>query len=142
MCEASSTLAADIRPLTCVYPHVLPEVGRLGERFVTHCAGVRLETKMDILVSPQTTGVLEGLWACVTGVWTLSSMLPQVILVMRTPFKGQRTIRAHEGTYSSVDALMDLGLDKRRDEKPLFICKHFILQTQSFIQYKICHLEQ
>lgn len=62
-------------------------------------------------------------------------MLPQVILVMRTPFKGQRTIRAHKGTYSSVDALMDLSLDKHRDVKPLFICKHFILQTQSFIQY-------
>ncbi len=35
-------------------------------------------------------------------------MLAQVILVMRTPFKGQRAMGAHKGTHSSVDTLMDL----------------------------------
>lgn len=56
-------------------------------------------------------------------------MLAQVILVMRTPFKGQGAIGAQEGTHSSVDTLMDLDLDKNRDVKSLFICKHFIFQT-------------
>lgn len=40
-------------------------------------------------------------------------MLAQVILIVRTPFKGQRAIWAQEGTYSSVDTLMDLGTDKK-----------------------------
>lgn len=35
-------------------------------------------------------------------------MLPQVVLVMRTPFEGQRAIGADKGTHSSVDTLMDL----------------------------------
>lgn len=64
---------------------------------------------MDILVSPQTTGVLESLGASVTGVWALSRVLAQVILVVRTPFKSQRAIRTQEGTHTGVDALMDLG---------------------------------
>lgn len=54
MSKASSTLAADVGPLACVYPHVLPQVGRLREGFVTHCAGVRFDTEMNVLVSPQT----------------------------------------------------------------------------------------
>lgn len=55
MCEATSTFAADVGPLACVYPHVLPQVGGLSEGFVAHRAGVRLETKVYIFVSPQTT---------------------------------------------------------------------------------------
>lgn len=65
-------------------------------------------------MSSEATGVLERLRAGVTGVWTFSSMLAQVILVMRTPFKGQRAIWAEEGTHSSVDALMNLDLNKHR----------------------------
>lgn len=91
---------------------MLPQVGGLSEGFFTHRAGVRLEAEVDILVSPQTARVLEGLGASVTGVWTLSSMLAQVILVMRAPFKGQRAIGAQEGTHSSVDTLMDLEIDR------------------------------
>lgn len=41
-------------------------------------------------------------------------MLAQVILVMRTPFKGQGAIGAQEGTHSSVHALMDLEMDRDR----------------------------
>lgn len=103
---------------------MLPQVGRLSEGFVTHCAGVRLETEVDILVSPQAARVLEGLGAGVTGVWTLSSVLPQVILVMRTPFEGQGAIGAHKSTHSSVDTLMDLEMGRDRDVKSLSICKY------------------
>lgn len=39
-------------------------------------------------------------------------MLAQVILVMRTPFKGQGTIGAQESTHSSVDTLMDLKAER------------------------------
>lgn len=53
MSEAFSTFAADVGPLACVYPHMLPQIGRLGEGLFTHCAGVRLETKMDILMSSE-----------------------------------------------------------------------------------------
>lgn len=63
---------------------------------------------MDILVSPQTARVLESLWASVTGVRALSSVLTQVVLVVRTPFEGQGAIGAQESTDSSVNALMDL----------------------------------
>lgn len=96
---------------------MLPQVGGLSEGFVTHRAGVRLEAKVDILVAPQTARVLEGLGTSVTGVRTLSGVLPQVVLVMRTPFKGQGAIGAQEGTHSSVDTLMDLDSDKERDVK-------------------------
>lgn len=92
---------------------MLPQVGRLGEGLVAHRAGVRLEAKVDVLVPPQTAGVLEGLWAAVTGVRALASMLAQVILVMRAPFKGQRTIGTQEVTHSSVDTLMDLETRRR-----------------------------
>lgn len=38
-------------------------------------------------------------------------MLAQVVLVMRTPFEGQRTIGADKGTHSSVDTLMNLEIN-------------------------------
>lgn len=38
-------------------------------------------------------------------------MLAQVILVMRTPFKGQGAIWAQEGTHASMDTLMNLDLN-------------------------------
>lgn len=50
-------------------------------------------------------------------------MLAQVILVMRTPFKGKRAIGAQEGTHSSVDTLMDLEIDRDRDVKYLSFVK-------------------
>lgn len=112
MCKAASTLTADIWPLACVYPHVLPQVCGLSERFATHRAGVRLETKVDIFVSPQTARVLEGLGASVTGVWTLSSVLAQVVLIVRTPFKSQWAIGAHKCTQACMDTLMDLGTEE------------------------------
>lgn len=65
-------------------------------------------------MSSEAAGVLERLRAGVTGVRTFSSMLAQVILIMRTPFKGQRAIWAQESTHSSVDALMNLDLNKHR----------------------------
>lgn len=108
MREASSTFAADVRPLACVYPHVLPQVRRLSEGFITHFACVRLETKMNILVSPQAARVFESLGASVAQVRTLSCVLAQMILVVRTPFESQRAIRAHKGTNPCVDTLMDL----------------------------------
>lgn len=108
MSKASSTLTADVGPLACMYPHVLPQVGGLREGFVTHCAGVRFETEMDILVSPQTARVLEGLWTSVTRVWAFSCVLAQVILVVRTPFKSKGAVGTQEGTHSSVDTLVDL----------------------------------
>lgn len=46
-------------------------------------------------------------------------MLAQVILVMRAPFKGQRAIGAQKGTHSSVDALMDLEIERDGDVKSL-----------------------
>lgn len=51
-------------------------------------------------------------------------MLTQVILVMRTPFKGQGTIGAQKGTHSSVDALMDLDSDKNTDVFSFEGCFH------------------
>lgn len=72
-------------------------------------------------------------------------MLPQVVLVMRTPFKGQGAIGAQEGTHSSVDTLMDLDSDKKLDVKCLFICKHFISETESLptnFRTLTTHLEQ
>lgn len=136
MREAPSALIADVGPLTRVYPHVLPQVGGLREGFVTHRAGIGLEPEVDILVSPQTTWVLESLGAGVTGVWTLSSVLPQMILIMRTPFEGQRAIGAQKGAHSSVDTLMDLDLDQNRH------FKIFSLTTSSFSKQKsdICNL--
>lgn len=47
-------------------------------------------------------------------------MLAQVILVMRTPFKGQGAIWAQEGTHSSVDTLMNLDLNKDTDVRSVF----------------------
>ncbi len=46
-------------------------------------------------------------------------MLAQVILVMRTPFKGKRAIGAQESTHSSVDTLMDLEVDRNKEVKCL-----------------------
>ena len=63
-------------------------------------------------MSPQTARVFEGLGAGVTRVWTLSSMLAQVILVMRAPFESQWAIGTQEGTHSSVDTLMDLETER------------------------------
>lgn len=63
---------------------------------------------MDVLVSTQAAGVFEGLGTRVAGVRTLTGVLPQVILEVRTPFEGQGAIGADEGAYPSVDALMDL----------------------------------
>lgn len=96
-------------------------------------------------MAPQTARVLEGLGTSVTGIRTLSSVLPQVVLVMRTPFKGQGAIGAQEGTHSSVDTLMDLDSDKRLDVKSLFICKHFISESTSLsvnFENLTSHLEQ
>lgn len=47
-------------------------------------------------------------------------MLAQVVLVMRTPFKGQGAIWAQEGTHSSVDTLVNLDLNKQTDVKLVF----------------------
>lgn len=47
-------------------------------------------------------------------------MLPQVILVVRTPFKGQGAIWAEEGTHSGVNTLMHLDLNKHTDIKSVF----------------------
>lgn len=56
-------------------------------------------------------------------------MLAQVILIVRAPFKGQGAVGAQEGTYSSVDTLMDLWADRNSDVKSLshFHCPHRIL---------------
>lgn len=75
---------------------------------------------MDILVSSEATRVLKSLWAGVTRVWTFSSMLAQVILVMRTPFKSQGAIWAEEGAHSSVNTLMNLDLNKHTDVRSVF----------------------
>ena len=86
---------------------------------------------MDILVSPQTAGVLEGLGASVTGIRAFSSVLAQVILVVRTPLKGQWAIGAQEGTNSSVDTLMDLEKDRDKDVKPLWKVKSFLVYNMT-----------
>lgn len=112
MREAPSAFAADVWPLTRVYPHVLPQVGGLSEGFITHLACVRLETKMNILVSPQAARVLKSLGASVAQVRALPGVLAQVILVVGTPLESQGAIGTHKGTNSCVDALMDL--EKRR----------------------------
>lgn len=65
-------------------------------------------------------------------------MLPQVVLVMRTPFKGQGAIGAQEGTHSSVNTLMDLDSDKKLGVK-------FISETESSLmnfRTLTTHLEQ
>lgn len=83
-------------------------------------------------MSPQTTRVLEGLGAGVTGVWTLPSVLAQVILVMRTPFEGQGAIGAQKSTHSSVDTLVDLHIGKEKDVKStLFVCISFPFKNLS-----------
>lgn len=53
-------------------------------------------------------------------------MLAQVILVMRTPFKGQGAIWAQEGTHSSVDTLMNLDLNKDTDVRSVFSLFFFL----------------
>lgn len=87
MREASTTLAADIWPLACVYPHVLPQVCGLSERLVTHRACVWLEAKMDVLVPPQAARVFKRFGTRVTRVRAFPCVLPQMILVVRTPFE-------------------------------------------------------
>lgn len=65
-------------------------------------------------------------------------MLPQVVLVMRTPFKGQGAIGTQEGTHSSVNTLMDLDSDKKLGVK-------FISETESSLmnfRTLTTHLEQ
>lgn len=69
-------------------------------------------------------------------------MLPQVILVMRTPFKGKGTIRAQEGTHSGVDTLMDLDLDKYRYVKSLYLQAFHLPDRILVYKTLTSHLEQ
>lgn len=67
-------------------------------------------------MSPQTARVLEGLGASVTGVWAFSSVLAQVILVVRAPLKGEGAIGAQEGSHTGVDTLVDLETKRQSCE--------------------------
>lgn len=74
-------------------------------------------------MSPEAARVLESLGASVTGVGALSSVLPQVVLIVRTPLEGQGAIGAQESADARVHALMDLGTDR---------CRYFMFyQTMS-----------
>lgn len=66
---------------------------------------------MDVFVSPEAAGVLESLGASVTGVRALSSVLPQVVLIVRTPLESQGTIGAQKSADPRVNTLMDLRTD-------------------------------
>ncbi len=55
---------------------------------------MRPQSRVHLTVSTQAARVLEGLATLLTHIWPLASMLAQVILVMRTPFESERTVRA------------------------------------------------
>lgn len=62
---------------------------------------------MHLTVSTQAAGVLEGLATLLTHIRPLASVLPQVVLVVRTPFECERAMRALEGPYACVYPLVD-----------------------------------
>lgn len=57
---------------------------------------------MHLTVSTQAAGVLEGLATLLTHIRPLTCVLPQVVLVVRTPFECERAVRALEGPYTCV----------------------------------------
>lgn len=65
-------------------------------------------------------------------------MLPQVILVVRTPFKSKGAVGTQESTHSSVDTLVDLGLD--RDGETSHLYNEGKINTMTW--FLIAHLEQ
>lgn len=58
---------------------------------------------MQLAVSAQAAGILEGLAALLAHIGSFACMLPQMVLVVRTPLEGKRAVGALEGTHTSVD---------------------------------------
>lgn len=88
MREAASTIPTDIRTFSRVYAHVLSQISGLTEGLSADVTDVGLEAQVYILMATQAAGVLEGFGAAVTRVRTFTSVLAEVILVVRAPFEG------------------------------------------------------
>lgn len=63
---------------------------------------MRPQSRVHLTVSTQAAGVLKGLATLLTHIRPLACVLPQVVLVVRTPFKCEGAVRALEGPYASV----------------------------------------
>lgn len=72
---------------------MLPQVGGLTKGLTADDTDVRFDAQMHVLVSAQTAGVFEGFGAPVALVRALAGMLPQMILVVRAPFEGERAVK-------------------------------------------------
>ena len=64
---------------------------------------MRSQSSVHLTVSTQTAGVLEGLAALLAHIWPLTSVLPQMVLVVRAPFESERAVRALESPHTGVD---------------------------------------
>lgn len=65
---------------------------------------------MHVLVPTQAAGVLEGFGTSVTWIRAFASVLAEVILVVRAPLEGERTVGTLEGTQTCMHTAMDLNL--------------------------------
>lgn len=67
---------------------MLSQISGLTEGLSADVTDVGLEAQVYILMATQAAGVLEGFGAAVTRVRTFTSVLAEVILVVRAPFEG------------------------------------------------------
>lgn len=79
------------------------KVGCLGEGLGADGADVRPQSRVHLTVSAQTAGVFEGLATLLTHIRSLTCVLPQMVLVVRAPFEGERAVRTLERPYTCVD---------------------------------------
>lgn len=63
---------------------------------------MRPQSRVHLTVSTQAAGVLERLAALLAHIRPLTCVLPQVVLVVRTPLESKRAVWALECPYTCV----------------------------------------